>query len=284
MKPSKFKIFTLHFILVTATALILFPAAWVLMASLKSGGSLFSPTLFPSLNELTLSNYITLLQKTNFLIWLKNTLWLCVATSILGVAISTTAGYAFSRFQFWGKKSGLMTMILLQMFPAAMAMVALFRLLLYLGNLTGGLVGLNTLSGLVLVYAGGSIPFNTWIVKGYLDSLPKELEESAYIDGATHTQTFLSVILPLLGPILAVTAIFNFIGPYADFIFPSIFLTSDDKFTLAVGMRALIANNFTANWAQFAAASILGALPILIIFFTLQKFLVEGLTKGALKG
>jgi ABC-type maltose transport system permease subunit len=284
MKPSKIKIFSLYFFLLVATAVVLFPVFWVLMASLKTGGSLFSATLLPNLKELTLNNYIELLQKTNFLLWLKNTLFLCVTVSLIGVAISTTAGYAFSRFHFWGRKSGLMTMILLQMFPAAMAMVALFRLLLYLGNLTGGLIGLNTLSGLVLVYAGGSIPFNTWIVKGYLDSLPKELEESAYIDGATRTQTFLAIILPLLGPILAVTAIFNFIGPYADFIFPSIFLTGEDKFTLAVGMRALIANNFTANWAQFAAASMLGALPILIIFFALQKFLVEGLTKGALKG
>lgn len=284
MRPSATKMAVLYGVMICATALILFPAFWVLMASLKTGGSLFSATLIPGLKELTLNNYRDLLLQTKFLVWVQNTLVMCSIAALLGVAVSTAAGYAFSRFRFWGKKTGLLSMILLQMFPAAMAMVALFRLLLYLGNITGGLIGLNTIAGLILVYAGGSIPFNTWIVKGYLDSLPKELEESAYIDGATRTQTFVKVVLPLLGPILAVTAIFNFIGPYADFIFPSIFLTGDDKFTLAVGMRAMIANNFTANWALFAAASMLGALPILLIFFALQKFLVEGLTKGALKG
>lgn len=219
-----------------------------------------------------------------FLTWMANTLVLCVCSSLLALVVTVTAGYAFSRMRFAGRKWGLMTMIVIQMFPAAMAMVAIYKLLLCLSNITGGMVGLNTISGLVLVYAGGGIPFNTWIIKGYLDGLPKALEESAYIDGATQTQAFLKVILPLLMPILAVVTIFNFIGPYADFLFPSIVLTGETKFTLAVGMRSFIAGSFATNWSQFAAASIIGALPILVIFFSMQRFLVEGLTKGALKG
>jgi len=276
------KLSGMHVALISALFTILFPAYWVLAASFKKGGSLFSTELFPT--EYTLENYYKLLTKTKFLIWMQNTVVLCVCASLLALVVTVTAGYAFSRMRFPGRKWGLMTMIVIQMFPAAMAMVAIYKLLLYLGKVTGGAVGLNTISGLILVYAGGGIPFNTWIIKGYLDGLPKELEESAYIDGATQTQAFVKVILPLLMPILAVVTIFNFIGPYADFLFPSIVLTGETKFTLAVGMRSFITGSFSTNWTQFAAASILGALPILVIFFSLQKFLVEGLTKGALKG
>lgn len=276
------KLSAMHTVLLIALFTILFPAYWILAASFKKGGSLFSTELFPS--EYTLGNYYKLLTKTKFLIWMQNTVVLCVCASLLALVVTVTAGYAFSRMRFPGRKWGLMTMIIIQMFPAAMAMVAIYKLLLYLGRITGGAVGLNTISGLILVYAGGGIPFNTWIIKGYLDGLPKELEESAYIDGATQTQAFVKVILPLLMPILAVVTIFNFIGPYADFLFPSIVLTGETKFTLAVGMRSFITGSFSTNWTQFAAASILGALPILVIFFALQRFLVEGLTKGALKG
>lgn len=264
--------------------LVLFPVVWVLAASLRQGGSLFTQQLFPSFSEMTLENYHKLFTETKFWIWMKNTLIVCVSATLLALVVTVTAGYAFSRMEFFGRKWGLMTMIIIQMFPAAMAMVAIYKLLLILSKSTGGVVGLNTLPGLILVYAGGGIPFNTWIIKGYLDGLPKELEESAYIDGATRTQAFLQVILPLMMPILAVVTIFNFIGPYADFLFPSIVMTGEDQFTLAVGMRAFISGSFSTNWTQFAAAAIVGALPILVIFFAFQKFLVEGLTKGALKG
>jgi ABC-type maltose transport system permease subunit len=281
---DKIKLAFMHTGLILAVIIVLFPVYWVVAASFKQGGSLFSQNLFPSLNELTFDNYYKLFYETKFFLWMKNTLIICFFSSALAMFVTVTAGYAFSRMRFFGRKWGLMTMIIMQMFPAAMAMVAIYKLLLYLGNATGGLIGLNTISGMVLVYAGGGIPFNTWIIKGYLDGLPKELEESAYIDGATQTQTFIQIILPLLMPILAVVTIFNFIGPYADFLFPSIVMTGEDKFTLAVGMRAFISGAFSTNWTQFAAASIVGAFPILVVFFSLQRFLVEGLTKGALKG
>lgn len=271
-----------NIILLILLSIALFPVAWVLGASLRPGEGLFSTRLFPE--SITLKNYYLLLKETNFLRWVNNTLIICGASSFLSVTAALFAGYAFSRFRFWGRKWGLAAMILVQMFPAAMALVALYRLLLILGNVTGGVVGLNTFSGLILIYVGGGIPFNAWLIKGYIDNIPKDLEESAYIDGATTFQTFWKIVLPLLGPILAVVAIFSFIGPYADFIFPSVLLTGEDKFTLAVGMRSFISNNFNLRWTQFAAASILGALPILVIFLSLQKFLVEGLTKGALKG
>lgn len=279
---DKVKLFFMHLGLIAAFLVILFPAYWVLAASFKKGSSLFSQELFPS--EWTTENYHKLFTETKFWLWMKNTLIICSCATLLALVVTVTAGYAFSRMKFMGRKWGLMTMIIIQMFPAAMAMVAIYKLLLYLGKMTGGAVGLNTLSGLILVYAGGGIPFNAWIIKGYLDGLPKELEESAYMDGATKTQAFVKIILPLMMPILAVVTIFNFIAPYADFLFPSIVMTGEDKFTLAVGMRSFISGSFATNWTQFAAASIIGALPILVVFFAFQRFLVEGLTRGALKG
>src|SRR5690606_20290043 len=118
----------------------------------------------------------------------------------------------------------------------------------------------------------------------YVDSLPIELEESAYLDGATPWQTFSQIVLPLMGPVLATVAVFNFIGPYSDFVFPSILLFDESQYTLAIGMQGFISGNFSANWSLFAASAVLGSLPILVVFFSLQKFLVQGLTQGAVKG
>ncbi len=283
-KPSLAKLILLHALLLLCVAITIMPIVLVFAASLTQRASLASTTLFPSFDELTLVNYKRLLTETPFLRWILNTVIVAGLSSIIALAVTALAGYAFSRFNFIGKKNGLMTMILLQMFPAAMSMVAIFSLLQYLGAMTGGIVGLNSLLGLSLIYIGAGIPFNTWMIKGYVDSLPKELEESALIDGATKTQTFVKIILPLMGPILAVVAIFNFISPYSDFIFPSVVMFEESKYTLAVGMQSFISGNFSTNWTLFAAGSIIGAIPILILFFALQRFLVEGLTKGAVKG
>lgn len=273
----------IHTFLLCCLALTLAPAVLVLMASFRGGNSLFG-SFSTFLSELTFNNYQRLLQETPFLRWMTNSLVVSSLASVVALVVTTLAGYAFGRFRFPGRKYGLLTMILLQMFPAGMAMVAVFRLLQVLGEWTGGWIGLNSLLGLALVYIGGGIPFNTWMIKGYIDSLPKELEESAYLDGATPHQTFLRVILPLMGPILAVVCVFNFITPYSDFIFPSILMSDGDRYTLAVGMQGFISGNFSANWSLFAAASILGSLPILVLFFSIQRFLVQGLTQGAVKG
>lgn len=287
MGPDKHrakKLLIWHCILLLCLAVSLMPTYMVLVASLRKGASLVSTSLIPPLSDLTLANYYNLVTTTQFCRWLMNTVLVSCLAVVSALFTTTLAGYAFSRFRFFGRKNGLLILILLQMFPAAMSMVAVFRLLQHLGPLTGGVVGLNSLFGLALVYIGGGIPFNTWMIKGYIDSLPKELEESAYLDGATPHQTFMQVILPLLGPILAVVAVFNFITPYSDFIFPSVVLFEEDRYTLAVGMQGFISGDFSANWTLFAAASILGSLPILVLFFSLQRFLVQGLTAGAVKG
>ncbi len=274
----------LHLLLIICVGMTIMPVVLVFFSSLKESSTLISTSLIPKFSELSLVNYKRLLTETPFLRWVWNTVVVSALSSIIAIIVTALAGYAFSRFKFFGRKNGLMAMILLQMFPAAMAMVAIFSMLQYLGDMTGGLIGLDSLLGLALVYIGAGIPFNTWMIKGYVDSLPKELEESALIDGAGTTKTFTRIILPLMGPILAVVAIFNFISPYSDFIFPSVVIFDESKYTLAVGMQSFISGNFSTNWSLFTAGSILGAIPIMVLFFVLQGFLVEGLTKGAVKG
>lgn len=274
----------LHLLLIICVGMTIMPVVLVFFSSLKESSTLISTSLIPKFSELSLVNYKRLLTETPFLRWVWNTVVVSALSSVIAIIVTALAGYAFSRFKFFGRKNGLMAMILLQMFPAAMAMVAIFSMLQHLGDLTGGLIGLDSLLGLSLVYIGAGIPFNTWMIKGYVDSLPKELEESALIDGAGTTKTFTRIILPLMGPILAVVAIFNFISPYSDFIFPSVVIFDESKYTLAVGMQSFISGNFSTNWSLFTAGSILGAIPIMVLFFVLQGFLVEGLTKGAVKG
>lgn len=281
-RPFNPTVLAWHMILWVLLALFLSPAFFVLMAALRKDGSLVSTDLIPT--EVSLVNFSRLLQETAFLTWMKNTLIVATLSTVTALLVTTLAGYAFSRFRFRGRKNGLTFMILLQMFPAAMSMVAIYQLLQMVGPWTGGLVGLNSLFGLSLVYIGGGIPFNSWIIKGYVDALPAELEESAYLDGATPWQTFSQVILPLMGPVLATVAVFNFIGPYSDFIFPSVLLSVESQYTLALGMQGFISSGFSANWTLFAASAVLGSMPILVLFLSLQRFLVQGLTQGAVKG
>lgn len=282
MKKSKVEVFLMHAVLLLVLALVTFPLFWVASSSLREGNTIFSGEILP--RSLTFDNYRDLFGKTPFLQWLKNTILLSASSSLLCIAVTGTAGYAFSRFSFFLKRYGIMALVLIQVFPASMAMVALFKVMMGFSQVTHGMVGLNTLSGLALIYAAGGVPFSIWLFKGYIDTIPKELEESAYIDGATPWQAFFRIILPLLGPVLVVVALFNFIVPYNDFLLPSVFLTGDEKYTLAVGMRTFVTGQFATNWTHFSASCLAGALPILFLFLLLQRFLVEGLTKGAVKG
>lgn len=284
MKSSRLNIWTWQIALTLALIGVLMPAVLVFFASINRNATLVSRNLVPPLSDWTLANYTNLLTTTPFKEWMLNTLLVSFMSTAVALVVTTLSGYAFSRFRFYGRKNGLLVMILLQMFPAAMSMVAVFRLLTFMGNVTAGVVGLNSLLGLSLVYIGAGIPFNSWMIKGYVDSLPRELEEAATIDGATPTQTFLQIILPLMGPVLTVVAVFNFIAPYSDFIFPSVLLFDEQRYTLAVGMQGFVSGNFSTNWTLFAAASMLGSLPILVLFLGLQRFLVQGLTQGAVKG
>ncbi|NWO12845.1 MAG: sugar ABC transporter permease [Virgibacillus sp.] len=254
-----------------------YPLFWALMMSLNEGSNMLVTDLFPK--NPTLEHYKWLFTDPNsdYVIWYKNSLYVAVINSIGSVVITSLIAYAFSRYKFVGRKYGLYMFLLLQMFPALMGMVALYILLNTIG-LT------DSLYGLMLIYLGGQIPFNAWLVKGYFDTIPKELDEAAKIDGAGHLKIFWTIMLPLAKPILAVVALFNFMAPFMDFLLPRIVLTSPEKYTLALGLYNFINDQFSTNFTRFAAGSILIAVPIALVFLLLQRYLISGLTSGATKG
>ncbi|MDE9913306.1 sugar ABC transporter permease [Staphylococcus pseudintermedius] len=256
---------------------ILYPLLWTFGISLNPGTTLYGAKMIP--DNATFANYIYLLTDENsqYLTWYKNTLLVASANALFSVIFVTLTSYAFSRYRFVGRKYGLITFLILQMFPVLMAMMAIYILLNTIGLL-------DSLLGLTLVYIGGSIPMNAFLVKGYFDTIPKELDESAKIDGASHMRIFFQIMLPLAKPILAVVALFNFMGPFMDFILPKILLRSPEKYTLAVGLFNFINHQYANNFTVFAAGAIMIALPISIVFLFLQKYLVSGLTAGATKG
>ncbi|MED2737372.1 sugar ABC transporter permease [Bacillus toyonensis] len=276
MKTKNIIIKTILYAILTLLSLsVILPIAWIIIGSMNPGNTLFATKFLP--DNLTLDHYIKLFKETDYLIWYKNTLKIAVANMFLSTFLVVTCAYAFSRFRFPGRKSGLMTMLILQMFPSFMGMIAIYILLLQIGLLDSHM-------GLVLVYAGGAIPFNAWLVKGYFDGLPRSLEEAAKIDGAGHFTIFFKVMMPLSMPVLVFVAINTFITPWVDFIFARLVLTSDENMTLAVGLFNMVTGRGNTEFTTFAAGAVLVAIPITILFMVFQKQLTEGLTSGANKG
>ncbi|MBS3787256.1 maltose ABC transporter permease MalG [Candidatus Bipolaricaulota bacterium] len=276
-----------HLIMFAVLAFVLYPIIWIISASVNPVGSLSAQSLVP--DNPTLENYrLFFLGGANkydapFLLWLWNSLKLSVLTGLIGTAMSALAAYAFSRFRFTGRRTGLLSLLLVQLFPQMLAMVALYFLLLQIGDLAPWL-GLNTHTGLLMVYLGGSLGFHTWLLKGFFDSIPHSLEESAQVDGASHFQAFIRIILPLARPMLAVIFILTMIFVYSDFILASILLQDSSQYTLAVGLKLFIFGSYNQRWGIFAAAALIGALPIVAIFLSLQDQIVAGLTQGSVKG
>ncbi|EGT0000812.1 sugar ABC transporter permease [Clostridium perfringens] len=253
---------------------VLFPVFAVISASMAKGEVFTQTTLIPS--ALTLENYAKVLTETNFLIWVKNSLIICVVVSIIQLLLTVPMAFAFSRLKFWGRKNGLMMLLLLQMFPAAMTLPAILALAYRLD-------GMDHIITLIIIQAGAGA-FNVWLLKGAIDGIPKELTEAAYVDGASTFQTFTMIILPLLRNMLLVIFLFTFIGAYSEFIFASSLLKSPESLTLAVGMQQFITNNFSANWTQYSAAAIMASIPIVAFATIAQKYMAKGLTAGSVKG
>ncbi|MDF0726978.1 sugar ABC transporter permease [Cytobacillus sp. S13-E01] len=274
---SKIEVSLIYLFLLIMFVIIAYPLLWTIAMSLNPGTSLYSASIIPE--RITFEHYRWLFfdPKSDYLIWYKNSIFVAVINSFVSVFITALIAYAFSRYRFVGRKYGLYAFLILQMFPSLMAMVALYILLNMLGLL-------NTLWGLILIYVGGQIPFNAWLVKGYFDTIPKELDEAARMDGAGHFGVFFKIMLPLAKPILAVVALFNFMAPFTDYLLPSIVIRDADKFTLALGLFNFINDKFSNNFTVFAAGSILIALPIALVFLFLQKYLISGLTAGGTKG
>lgn len=269
------KMIPVYTLLILISVLILAPVVWIVGSSLNPGTSLFSSSIIPK--EPTLQHYRDLFTETDYKIWYLNTLKIATINMILSVILTTLTAYVFSRFRFKGRKFTIVAMLILQMFPAFMSMTAIY-VLLYRLNL------LNTHLGLILVYASGQIPYNTWLCKGYFEGIPKSLDEAAKIDGASNMTIFRKIIIPLAKPIITFVAISNFIGPWFDFVFPQLILRTSDKKTLALGLFEWIQKNQNTYFTRFAAGSILVAIPITVLFMFLQKYIVEGLSSGATKG
>lgn len=260
--------------LIVITLVSLFPTMYVVLYSLKGGGnSLYSPTLIPQ--KLTLENYTKLLS-SQFPLWVRNSLILGGVSAAVSVMLATFAGYAFSRLNFAGRRYGILILLIIQMLPTVGSLVAIFRGFQMLRLL-------NTLTGLILLFGFGGSALAVWLMKNFMDSIPRELDEAASIDGASNWQIFWRILFPLLQPMLVAQFIFGFIGVYNEYIVTTVFLSDTKLYPLGVGVR-LFSTQFNTNWTQFCAAAVLGSLPIMIVFFLAQRFLVEGLTKGALKG
>jgi len=257
-----------------------FPIAYILSAALNPRGTLTgSNQLFA---EVTGENFAGL-GSTRFLTWLGNSLMIGIVTSIATVVMGAAAAYAFSRFRFTGRRLGLTTLLVLQMFPQLLAFVAIFLLLLTLGEVVPAL-GLNSHIALIAVYLGGALGVNTFLMYGFFNTVPKELDDAAKIDGATHGQIFWTIILRLVSPILAVVALLSFIATFNDFIIAKIVLQSEGNWTVAVGMYQWVSDRLDANWGLFAAGAIITAIPIILLFQFLQRYIVGGLTVGSVKG
>ena len=257
-----------------------FPLVYVLSASLNPHGSLSSANALFSTVDVT--NY-ALLGQSRYWVWFGNTLFIGGVTAAGSVLMGASAAYAFSRFRFSGRRVSLTTLLVLQMFPQALAFIAIFLMLLTLGEVVPAL-GINSKIALICVYLGGALGANTFLMYGFFNTIPVEIDESAKIDGATHAQIFWRLIMPLVVPILAVVALLSFLASFGDFILAKIILTSEDNWTLAVGMYQWVSNQLTSRWGLFAAGVVIAAVPVLALFFSLQKYIVGGLTQGAVKG
>ncbi|MCM3532840.1 sugar ABC transporter permease [Cellulosimicrobium sp. MI9406] len=269
-----------HVVGVIAVVYAAFPLVYVLSASLSENGTLTgSNSLF---SDVSTANYAQL-GTTMFWTWMGNTLVIAVATSVGTVLMGAAAAYAFSRFRFSGRRAGLTSLLIIQMFPQMLAFVAIFLLLISLGNVVP-VLGLNSKIALVAVYLGGALGVNTFLMYGFFNTVPRELDEAAKIDGATHTQIYWTIILRLVAPILAVVALLSFISTFGEFIIARIVLSSESNWTLAVGLYGWVSSLKEANWGLFTAGAVISALPVLALFLYLQKYIVGGLTAGSVKG
>ncbi|GAA1186134.1 sugar ABC transporter permease [Nesterenkonia xinjiangensis] len=260
----------------------IFPLVYVFSASLNPGGTLITAnSLF---RNMSLDSYVELFDRPQqpYAAWFGNTLFIGLTSSAGSVLLGALAAYAFSRMRFTGRRVGLITLLLVQMFPQLLAMVAIFLLMLSIGEIFPA-IGVNSQMGLILVYLGGALGVNTYLMYGFFNTIPQSIDEAARIDGAGHARIFFTIILPLVSPILAVVALLSFIATTNDFVVASVLLIDPDKQTLAVGLYQFISQETSQNWSIFAAGAVLAAIIPVALFLALQKYIIGGLTAGSVK-
>jgi arabinogalactan oligomer/maltooligosaccharide transport system permease protein len=289
MARDKKNHFWIHAGLISFTLLTIYPVLWVLALAFsgqQSVGLIDLPKdpsflerargILPWPAHFSVTNFVDVMTEQPFGRWLLNSVLVSVMTTLLGVFLACTAAYAFSRFRFPGRDGGMLAFLVSQMFPGTLMLIPLFIIIVkWLG------LG-NTFWGLVIVYATTAIPFCVWMLKGYFDTIPIDIEESAVIDGASRQTIFLRIILPLSTPAIAITALFSFMTAWNEFILASVFLESESMYTAPVGLRFFV-GGFSSQWGFFAAGSVIVSLPVVILFLYLQKYLVSGLTAGSVK-
>ena len=272
-----------HTLIISVCLFSLFPLYLVVISSFNSTGSLRLDSFIP--REISFANYKLLFTDPTipYMTWVKNSLIIAGATAVLSVTIGSASAFAFSRLNFKGRKSGIQLLLLVQMFPAILAISAVYVIMERVYTFAPS-IGLGTQAGLLLIYLGGAMGVNIWLLKGFVDSIPKELDEAAKIDGASAVQTYWLIFMPLAAPVLAVVALLSFIGTFNEFILARLFLVDMESRTVAVGLQQFIGGQYSENWGPFAAGSIIASVPIVIIFLSLQRYIINGLTAGSVKG
>jgi arabinogalactan oligomer/maltooligosaccharide transport system permease protein len=270
-----------HVFLIFFTTATLLPVALVIKKAVSPGKN-FELSINPIPTKFTTEHFKRVLGKSTtdgkwlFGRQLLNSVLISLGTTLLGVLLAATAAYAFSRFRFPGRDSGMMTFLVVQMFPATLLMIPMYIMLSKLGLL-------NSVLGLIAVYSTTAIPFCVWMLKGYFDTIPRELEEAALIDGASRVRIFYTIVLPLARPALAVTALFSFMTAWNEYILAATFLNREESYTLPVLLNSYV-GKYGADWGAFAAGAVIVSIPIVALFYALQKHLVSGLTAGGVKG
>lgn len=293
-RPKRFANWWRYLVGILAIAFAVFPILYVVSAAFNEVDSLSGSGLIP--DNLTLDNFQSILSGTPgeegsseagldvpYKNWYVNMLVISLTSAVVSVFFGALAAYAFARYRFKGRRMGMMSLLLIQMFPTFLAVVAIYLIVLRIGDVFPA-IGLDTRSGLILVYLGGALGVNTWLMKGFLDSIPDSLDESARVDGATPAQVFWGIILPLATPVLAVVGLLSYIGIINEFVIASVLLDSTDKFTMSVGLYGFIQDKYAQQWGTFCAGVVLAAIPVVVLFFFLQRYIAEGLTRGAVKG